>query len=411
MKLIRKIIMLTALICLAGCTAPTTDQELSDKQESMPEIDAIPTDIQQEEAAEIDLVPNCSVGESGQNLPAIITMLEEDGGRLALSPDNQTIAYDKKGEDGYFDLWTMSIDGTDNMCLTCDHTQLPTRNVGQPDWHASGKYILVQVEKQEHHEGLASGLAANPGAGIYNDLWILDIETMNAWLVHEVPNGKGHGVLHPHFSKDGRMLSWAQSYKDVVLNDPARIGGSWELRVADVEIDSEGVLYLSNQRIIQPGDDVWYENHGFSPDGQKLIFTSNFTAEEPFSSADIYTVDLGTDEIIQLTNEGYNEHGQFSPDGSKVVWMTTNENIAPDEVVEVTSTDWWIMNADGSEKERLTYFNQEDHPHFVVWGTVAADFAWLPRGDGFIGYYHTFGLENVLRGEFREAIVRVDFCK
>lgn len=338
-----------------------------------------------------------------------IKILEEKGGRLALSSDGMIIAYDKRGADKYFDIWTMSPDGINQICITCDHPVLPTRNVGQPDWHPSGNYLVVQVEKQEHHEGIASGLAANPGAGLYNDLWIIEYGSDRAWLINAVPEGKGHGILHPHFSSDGKLLSWAQSYRDVDLTDPARVGGSWDLRVADVVIDSDGVMSLENITIIQPGEDVWYENHGFSPDNQKLIFTSNLTGDQSFASSDIYTFDLINSELTRLTDEGYNEHAQYSPDGRKIIWMTTNQNIAPEEVVEVTSTDWWIMNADGSGKHRLTYFNQEDHPHFVVWGTVAADFAWLPDGNGIIGYYHTFGLENLLLGEFREVIVRLEF--
>ena len=338
-----------------------------------------------------------------------IETLTEEGGRLDISPDGTTITYDKKGSDGYYDVWTMSLDGENQTCLTCDYPALPTRNVGQPAWHPSGSYLVVQAEKQVHHEGIASGLAASPGAGYYNDLWIIEVGSDRAWLLHEVPEGIDYGILHPHFSSDGTKLSWSQAFRDIEINDPAKIAGSWELKVADVMIDDEGVVSLANIQTFLPGADVIYENHGFSPDGEKLIFTSNMVADEPVTSSDIYTLEIATGKLTALTDSGYNEHAQYSPDGRKIVWMSTNGNLAPEEVSEIGYTDWWVMNADGSEKQRLTYFNQEGHPHFVVWGTVAADYAWLPDSNGFIGYYFTFSLEVLLRGEFREVIVRVEF--
>ncbi len=90
--------------------------------------------------------------------------------------------------------------------------------------------------------------------------------------------------------------------------------------------------------------------------------------------------------------------------------MTIRGNLKPDEVKEVAYTDWWIMNADGSGKRRLTYFNQEGRSHLVVWGTVAADFAWLPDGRRLLGYYHTLTLEHLVTGKFKEVIVRIDFA-
>lgn len=340
-----------------------------------------------------------------------VKTLEKKGGRLSLSPDDSLIAYDKRGEDGYYDIWTMTIKGEKKKCLTCDNPNLPTRNVGQPAWHPSGEYIVVQAEKQKHFESPFTGFSTNPGVGYLTDLWIIEYKSNKAWLIHEVPEGVNHGVLHPHFSKDGKKLSWSQAYKATKLNDPALIAGTWNLKVADVDIPVNGKVTLKNVKTYQPGDEVFYENHGFSPDGKKLIFTSNLKKNHPTASSDIYTLDLETEDLNQLTDIGYNEHGQFSPDGKKIIWMTTNGNVEPDKVKELSYTDWWIMNADGSNKKRLTYFNQKDHPHFVIWGTTASDFEWLPDGKGFIGYYQTFTLKNALTRQFKEVIVSVEIEK
>ena len=334
-----------------------------------------------------------------------IKTLDPQGGRVAVSPNGLTIAYDKRGSDGYFDIWTMNIDGSNKNCLSCDYPDLPTRNVGQPAWHPSGNYLIVQVEKQEHPEGIASVLSANPGAGIFNDLWIMHFGgAKRAYVVNEVPNGRAFGVLHPHFSKDGKKVSWSQMYKTPNVFKESQLAGIWKLKVADVDIAADGVMSLKKIQSFQPGEEVIYENHGFSPDGEKVIFTSNITEDRSIHTCDIYTLDLETQQLNRLTDTGYNEHAQYSPDGKKIIWMSTNGNKKPEEVKQVSYTDWWIMNADGSDKKRLTYFNKKGHPHFVLWGTCAADYAWLPDGSGFIGYYFTSSILN-----FKEVVVKVDF--
>ena len=44
------------------------------------------------------------------------------------------------------------------------------------------------------------------------------------------------------------------------------------------------------------------------------------------------------------------------------------------------------MNADGSNKQRLTYFNKPDHPHFRGRYVIVADFAWDPASSTKNGY-------------------------
>lgn len=351
----------------------------------------------------IGCVPQKPPVDNSSSLVRSIKILDAQGGRLAISPDGKTVAYDKRGKDGYYDIWTMSIDGTNKKCLTCNYPTLPTRNVGQPAWHPSGNYLVVQAEKQIHPEGIASGLSANPGAGIFNDLWVIAYGSKKAWHVVEVPNGRAFGVLHPHFSKDGTKLSWSQMYKIPNIFKESQLAGIWKLKVADVNISPNKVMSLKNIKSFQPGEEVIYENHGFSPDGSKLIFTSNITEDRSIHTCDIYTLDINTKQLTRLTNIGYNEHAQFSPDGKKIIWMSTNGNKKPEEVKQVSYTDWWIMNSDGSNKKRLTYFNKMGHPHFVHWGTCAADYGWLPNSKAFVGYYFTSSLLN-----FKEVVVKVD---
>jgi dipeptidyl aminopeptidase/acylaminoacyl peptidase len=102
-------------------------------------------------------------------------------------------------------------------------------------------------------------------------------------------------------------------------------------------------------------------------------------------------MDLETQSLTQLTNEAYNEHAIYSPDGEKIVWMSDKDN-------RNKGTDYWLMNPDGSEKNRLTYFNQRGHPHYMGKKITVADSSWSPDGKRIVAYYHD--MKNVLQALF-----------
>jgi hypothetical protein len=84
--------------------------------------------------------------EEPENIPAYIsiTTIKEIGGRLDWSHTLNVVAFDKRGEDGFYDVYVMNPDGTDEYCLTCD-TGLPDHHIGNPAWHPSGEWIIFQV--------------------------------------------------------------------------------------------------------------------------------------------------------------------------------------------------------------------------------------------------------------------------
>jgi hypothetical protein len=49
------------------------------------------------------------------------------------------------------------------------------------------------------------------------------------------------------------------------------------------------------------------------------------------------------------------------------------------------------MDADGANKQRLTFFNQKGHPDYAGRKVVVADLAWRPDGTAFAGYYREGG--------------------
>jgi Tol biopolymer transport system component len=310
-----------------------------------------------------------------------ITTVKEQGGRLDWSARRNLIAFDKLGRDDFFDIYTMTPDGGQETCLTCDKPQLPNKMIGNPSWHPSGDYIVFQAQNSYRGFGKITNYFANPGAGINNDVWIMDAAGSRFWQLTKVQPRVG-GVLHPHFSPDGTRLLWAQRVATRGLS-----AGEWSLRVADFVV-VDGVPGIRNEQTLQPGKQHrLYESHGFSADGRWIIFSGNLEPKQSEIHGDIYIFNLATGELKNLTNsmEEWDEHAHFSPDGRTIIWMSSKDQpykLRADDL----KTDYWLMNADGSNKRRLTYFNQPGHPHFIKEGVAAADGAWSADGSRFFAY-------------------------
>ena len=301
-----------------------------------------------------------------------ITTLKPGGARLDWI--DSKIAFDMQGPDGNFGVYVMKPDGSDARCMTCGNPDLPHRNIGQPAWDPSGRYLVIQVEKASHQK-VRFTHSLTPGGGVLNDLWVLDTSTNHATKIRDVADAPGQGTLHAHFSADGSMLSWSEMQEKAGLKKGKQLG-YWNLMIADFRV-AGGRPSLANVRALNPGKPGFHENHGFSPDGSRLIFSSNFEAKR-WVENDVYVMDLRTRKLTRLTNGGWNEHAIFSPDGRSIVWMS---NVASPG----GGTDYWIMNSDGSNKRRLTYFNEKGHAEYRGGRFMVADLSWRPDGNAFAG--------------------------
>jgi len=96
---------------------------------------------------------------------------------------------------------------------------------------------------------------------------------------------------------------------------------------------------------------------------------------------DVYTLDLHTHDVKNLTRtpHEWDEHAHYSPSGKHIVWMSSRNLPAPTGPEDL-ETDYWIMDADGSNQRRLTFFNDKDSPDYIKDGVTASDFAWSPDG-------------------------------
>ena len=83
----------------------------------------------------------------------------------------------------------------------------------------------------------------------------------------------------------------------------------------------------------------------------KIVFASGRSTD-----FDIWSLDLSSGTLSQLTRGyNYNEFPRWSPDGSQIVYLSAQEDLIPSV---------WVMNADGSNKRRLT---TKFHCRFPSW--------------------------------------------
>jgi Tol biopolymer transport system component len=319
-----------------------------------------------------------------------IELFRLQGEGVEWSPDGKSVAYDCKHKDGYYNIHLCGPDGTNDRCLTTLDNGLPHRHAGSPAWHPSGRYIAFAAEKKVHG---GHSIEAIPGFGGRSDIWVMKADGSKAWPLTNLPDNRKDGVIIPKFSHDGKKLVWAQSYDNGKWFQPRQ----WEIQVGDF-IETPDGPRLKNVRTFQPAGPAFYETYGFSADDRRIIFDSDFK-HSGFFVTQIYTIDAETGaDLKTLADNGcYNEHASYTPDGRHIIWMTSKDN-------KNHGTDWWIMRSDGSNKRRLTHFNQEGYPEGDRRPTYACLGHFAPNGKQFLG-----GIQySLIKQEGRIMLVRLD---
>jgi Tol biopolymer transport system component len=118
-----------------------------------------------------------------------------------------------------------------------------------------------------------------------------------------------------------------------------------------VSVRPDGSAY----RTEVPAGNEYTCDPAYSPDGTKLAFTS----DQADGNYDIYVKDLASGQLTRLTNDEEwlpDRRPSWSPDGKQIVFDDQN--------------DLWVMDADGSDRKRLT-----DTPDVSEWQA-----AWSPDG-------------------------------
>jgi uncharacterized protein (TIGR03437 family) len=318
--------------------------------------------------------------------------LTSNGGRVAWSPAaNNLIAFDRvgtstQGNNGWYDTWTMNPDGSNQVCLTCGKPGLPPYNKGNPDWRPQGDYLVIEAQatSSSTNPTAEQNTEARPGAGANNVVYIMDSTGTYYWEV--AASESGHGILHPHFSHDGTKLIWAQ-----LVDEAVGPSGEWEIQYASFTPGASAgeaptVTLISS---LTPGiTPAYYETHGFSLD-DTTIFFSGTAAGQPTYGTDIYSYNLNTGAFADLTNTPtlWDEHSRPSPVEEKLIFASS---FGTSGAADVLKLDYWTMNYDGSDKKRVTWFQDPLSPTSLP-GFIASDNDWSPDGTQEVVYLNDVG--------------------
>lgn len=321
----------------------------------------------------------------GSPVKSITTVVAGRAKTVDWSHATNKIAFGKWGLDGYVDVLVMNPDGSDEECLTCDKSGCPQKHNGNPAWHPSGDYIVFTSEKENNPEEYSQW--AIPGEGFNCDLWAMASNADEFYQLTDYPLHM-RGIIHPHFSHDGSKLLWAER----LGKTDGSSWGEWALKIADFVVGADGP-YLANIEAYQPGEQhYFYESHAFSADDSKILFCANPESQSDVGF-DIYEMDLSTQELAKLTwsPNDWDEHAQYSPDGKRIAWMSSAgfdidfKSIEGHEWKKYLVTELWIMDADGLNKQRLTYFNEPGYPEYMDGSRcVVSDISWSPDGERII---------------------------
>ena len=189
-----------------------------------------------------------------------------------------------------------------------------------------------------------------------DQIYSMNIDGSN---VKMVSNGEGRTTCS-YFFKGGKKILYASTHggKKECPVEPDRSKGYvwpvyWDYEIYTAAPDGKNIQNLTNS----PGYDA---EATISPDGKKIIFTS-----ERDGDLELYSMDIDGKNIKRLTHEvGYDGGAFFSPDGKQIVYrgyhpieeqdiMRYKQKLG-ENLIEPTVFELWVMNADGTNKRQVT---------------------------------------------------------
>jgi TolB protein len=274
---------------------------------------------------------------------------------MTFSPDGAKVAIPLLVK-GKSQIFVLGADGRGKNCVSC----WQDGNNDGVRWRPGSGDALLFVSDRDHPYAIG-----NEGGGLGQELYVMRpngsqvtrLTQSHAWATN----------YHANWSPDGKRIVWGTTESR-----------TWDVMVADFVSDASGMRLGSPRRIVH--DTTWWETHGFSADGRRVITTNTRAG---FLATDIYAVDVETGTRQRLTTPvAWDEHAHLSPDGRKLAWISGRFRpapvaslsdgsiaplfdflrIAPGILFDMAapdgySTELTLMDADGSHIQRLTRDN------------------------------------------------------
>jgi dipeptidyl aminopeptidase/acylaminoacyl peptidase len=214
--------------------------------------------------------------------PTQLTVSDQRQSAAAWSPDGKWIAYQSDYDgDEQWDLFIVSPKTGQVVNLT------NTREIAEqgPTWSPDGRYLAYLVKPKT------------------SSTFEIDIYDRVMRKVQHITTGtpKDKMNVRPIWSKDGKFIAYTQNESK---------GTDSNLFVAEVASGKSTLLTEHSGEQIYGADD-------FSPDGKKLLITSN--AANGYDNVGL--LDIASKKFSWLTKDKWEINGgEFSPDGKRVTW-------------------------------------------------------------------------------------------
>jgi TolB protein len=232
-----------------------------------------------------------------------------------VSPDGKWIVFASTRHSEYSDIYLQRTDGLAVTQLTTDPS-----DESFPRFSRDGKSIAF-----------ASNRSGNW------DIYVMDIEGKNVQQVTRAPTQE----IHPSFSPTGDR---------VVFSALGARSGQWEIWTVDVQNLERSMI----------GYGLFPE---WSPRTDRDIIAFQRSRQRGTRWFSLWTLELIEDDAKNLTEVAYSTNAAivaptWSPDGKRLAFCTIVDPAAAkgldSESTRGTSQDLWTVNADGTDRKRLT---------------------------------------------------------
>lgn len=297
-----------------------------------------------------------------------------EGTRPDWAPNGALIGYDKPVKDTS-EVFLANPDGSNSRCITCGSEvpkEIRNKHKGKITFHPDMTHVLISAENEHGTHGFTS----TPGVGDNHDFWMTDLTGSKFWRLTTLP--KDTALQYPRFSPDGRKLLWSQRYEKGRMMTKGSEFGRWHIKMADVVFGPQGPR-LANIVELEPGGKGFYEPHGFSPDGKRIIFTAMLRPEKSQVYGEIYIYDLATKTLTNIAkaDDLHFEQALFAPSGKRISFMSG-------PFIGLLrmgyKSDIYLMDPDGGNRVRVTHFNEPGYPESTGADTLVDKDVWSPDG-------------------------------
>jgi Tol biopolymer transport system component len=345
-----------------------------------------------------------------------IRILPQSGARPRFSPDGKVIVFDRKNSDGFYGVYLSDLQGRMLGSVSQGRRGIPQRNNGNARFDPSGQHIVFISEVEKHFGTLIKSLG-DPGVGLYSNLWATTPAGKQVRQLTDIPikmhladRTPSFATVNPLFTPDGKTLLWTERYDEGGHNK----WGMWRIKAA--QVSSEGAFSIERARVlITPSRGNYITATAFL-DPDHLVVAGNLDGQHEYGM-DQYVYDLATGRYTNLTNtpEAWDEDSCVTPD-KHIIWMSNAQSrykfdFSKDWTTQPVQRDYYVMDSDGRNKQRLTYFNDPSAPEYLGDRTLVAACDLSPDGRflaGTIGIDHGTGDR---RADVELKIVLIEFAR